>query len=630
MQKWASQQLKDRGLVERLWNDESYVRHILEQKDGSKPTASQLAELEVATDEIKGDLMRVASGATQTGLSTNSRFYQERLFKNIPEADAYLSEFGLQINKNFFDSFIQQFEQIARTLHNDTFVKSLRTQAKAGVKGVKEIYDPAIYKEKLTGLAEEFKAIKEDVLGEMKKDKQISEADYNKEKEDLYKDYGKLKKGIRDDLENMDIREALDVITNNFKAFKDKVSEGLSAEKEAIGLETKIALDVVRSRVSPKEYAEIKADVLEGMKLDKRIAEYEANKEVSVNKELFEKGKEALKKEQEAHKQSIKERLDELQLGAGALKESLYEGLLEAKENITLGAKQRVDELKSKFDTEVNEIRTDIIRRRAKAEDEGYTTPEDIILSNQIRGIMLSKPLARSLKNVMADKPTLSSVEDAIVLLKTAQLTFDIFKVKELVESSIGVGAFTDPVTALYYKNTAEYAKRAEHWVRHGISVDAPIDINVRILEDLGKTKEVAETESYFLKTLRLAGDTKAGAVVKYPFKKALVLEQLQFETLMPAFKVMGADALFNKLKKQNPTVPEEDLAFQVADFINNAFQGQNWEQILAKNPHITYNRVRLIRALSFGPDKITSVLRLPASAFKTGNNPILTLFSNS
>lgn len=526
-QKFAYEYLINSEIVESLWTAENYVRRIVVQKDGKPMTPAQAVQLEIASNKIKGDLLRVSTGATQYGLKIKSKFYQERKFKTLDEADTYLDKFGLKIDRNLLTVFTRQFMELSDIAYNYRLSKSLREQAKLGVKGLKEVYDPKEYGEKIEEYLNKYKDLKLDIIYKYKKDKKLFKEDSKILKKKIELETKEIKKTWRSIFKRKDIAEALDTITKEFESFKNRI-----------------------------------------------------NKDVRMRK-----GKAYM----------------ELRKGMNILKENF-----------------------AKF---VNDSKIEIKEKYKKALKDDYVKPHDMIVAQQLRGVMFDKKLAQSFKHIMEKPPSLSSPEDFYIFIKTMQLTLDVFKIKELIFTSWGMGKTTSPMKIMKYMQSPEYLKDAKLMLKGGVEVEAPIDINLDILKKFTDKKEIKEDSSGFTKAVEtIVGGiekTKAGKIAMDIIRLPLGLEKLQWDILLKGYKVKIGAELYRKMIKKNPKANKDDLLFRAGSFTNDAFQGQNWKQIMAKNPKITTLLPRVLRMIFLGPDKFASFIKLPLHVFKKGERAL-------
>ena len=150
---FLSEQKLSRNIIDRVYDDETYLRTVLETLDGGKPTAEQVARLKNATnqtfrDQLARDLTGF-SGKLREKIKTDIRKY-----KTADERDVVLESFGLRTKRDFVNSMSENIRLTTRATSNKEFNDAVRGIAKDGfwVKGKKlvkrddiiEAYDPFV------------------------------------------------------------------------------------------------------------------------------------------------------------------------------------------------------------------------------------------------------------------------------------------------------------------------------------------------------------------------------------------------------------------------------------------------------------------------------------------------------
>ncbi len=97
-------------------------------------------------------------------MSLKNRYNTARKFENADVRDAWLEQFGLKTNRNFFEVMNKTVKQVSNQTSHYDLVASIRASAKKETPGVKEIYDPVELKAFREETFSEYKKVREDVL----------------------------------------------------------------------------------------------------------------------------------------------------------------------------------------------------------------------------------------------------------------------------------------------------------------------------------------------------------------------------------------------------------------------------------------------------------------------------------
>lgn len=255
-----TQEQVSRGLLESTINDEEYMRTFLEQTDGSEPSASQLEELSRAsTTSILKRLMGINTKIGVSGLSTKNRYNQLRKFKNADERDVYLRQFGLRTNRNFFEVMARTAKQVSSITSNYDFIFSLRAQAKKGLPGVVEIYDPEIFKKFKEDRFNEYKKIRDAILIKARNQKKITEVEYKEARGNTKQYLDGIKQEIKLDFDTpADMRKfTMRNLDYEFRVIRESLFEDMREQKRVLTKMAKNKVLAVRERTEKQIIKEV-------------------------------------------------------------------------------------------------------------------------------------------------------------------------------------------------------------------------------------------------------------------------------------------------------------------------------------------------------------------------------------
>ncbi len=528
---FLTKQQTERGLLHSIVDDDEYMRTFLMQLDGSVPTPAQLNELQkLSSKSLTKRLFGINKDGGVSGLSTKNRYDQMRKFVNADLRDEYLKQFGLKTNRNFIDVMRRTVRQVSDVTSNYDFVQSLRKQAREGIEGVREIYDPQVFREFKEDQFSRLKVVRESILEKARTEKQITEEEY--------------------------------------KIFKAN---------------TKDIIDSLRG-IARKD-----AD----LPVDLRNAQVEQlNSEISLAKEYL---------------------LGDLKTTKRAITEKAKSQIEAIKKDVESKIIQKVDEITDKF---------------VQATGEGYKRPKNVMLAQQVTGILLDEHNAKALEKIFEIlKP--SSVDDLIRGMKLVQATGDLFQVPEVFRQRFGTLGLKGLLEQWRFTEEDFYEKGLDA-IRHGLVLGKPADIDVELVKKMGQNLEEIEKSSlskFAQKTGQaleeIPGVGKVKEKVASAFQK---LEDFQWRMLVPQSKLSIYEAMVPKMRQFYPDLTDEEARVLSASFVNDTFQGLNWERIMTKNTPVgrALNKrvTRNLRFAFFGPDRLSSVAARYTKGFKKYGAP--------
>jgi hypothetical protein len=526
--KFLTQEQKSRGLLDTEINDEEYLRTFLTQENGETPTPAQLNKLlENSSPSIAERLMGINNPAGGGGLSFKNKFNQSRKFENADLRDEYLKQFGLKTDRNYINVMRRTVNQVTKTTSNYDFVQSLRKQAKENMRGIKEIYDPKVFKDFKDNLHDEYIAIRDKILANAKEAKMITEAEYMDGKRDS--------------------RIMIDVLKHNgVTKFKDELPNDL--------------------------------------------------------------------------KQML---LDDMELEYSAIRDGLFADFKGQKETFNYNAKQMIEEARNKTKAKITEEVNKISERYANALTEEYRRPKDMRIAQQMTGLMFDKASANSLDKIFEIlKP--SSLEDTVRAVKLMMATGDLFQLPEIVRQRFGVAGMKG-LTGVYKYTENEFYTKGIDAVKSGLVLGKPADMDIELIKKMGQTIEKGD-ESMAMKVFNKMGEIGSKIPVFNKGEELVTkgfgaLEDLQWKIALPHAKLAMWDKSWQKIAKKNPNISTEEAKTTAAEFINDTFQGLNWQRIMASDSlegkFINKRIERATRILLFGSDRFLSLVNRYTKGFR-------------
>ena len=223
----------DKGVLQFLYNDNKYLRTIMETVDGGRPTAKQLAEVKIADANNLRDMLNFHNKIPGARFSTKNYDDVAREFKTADLRDEYLKRFGLQTKRNYVVSLATKVNTVHKLTANKAFNDALRALSKNGV-AIKEAFDPTSlfrFREKLIN---SMRGTRAEILTDLRKAKAIEDDMYKAVKRDTT-DFANLQK---EDLSgfkmqfNKEISKYFDELRNTLKANKVVLTDSAKQQIE--------------------------------------------------------------------------------------------------------------------------------------------------------------------------------------------------------------------------------------------------------------------------------------------------------------------------------------------------------------------------------------------------------------
>jgi len=605
---------------EDVFDMNTYLPVIIVRKDGSMPTMEELTQINNPKTLKEANL-------------SFDKTIGARLYKDADARDVVLDKFGLKTNRDIFKVLDKQLGYLESFIGPRGMRDGLHNASDKLNTGVKMKSNPKN-------------------LSQLKKN---LKSDYKKELTKLKFDKNSMKKDIR---------------TSSYKDIEVQVDEFDSKIKQ-IELMNKApdeeALLIENAYVESLNNIVAKADndlstIIKDVDMMENIADPMAllkEKVQALADEFIESGelsKEVLRKlaPKSNSKKDIKKSIDEYRKVAYELRNKRLKGVdewvKERKTNI------RGEVMKPYYD-ELKEIET----KRAKIIDEGRVKGEkwvDVSMSNMLAkvpgtsGMMIRSDIEDSLMNILEKRKNndaIANIQDGWNTVKALSTVGDFFQFWQATRQSYALGsAIKNPLYGLKLaKNTAktfwsqvfiptlknrlpgdrvpkEFMKRTEEVIGDGLQLGGSIELNTvkgsQDLLDKLADKEFSTTKNainragkYIEEDAKNLPQAVVQKIVK-PFKNYVDdLEDRTWNIFMPSIKMNMYDELKTHLSKQGV----ENAGKKSAEYINNAFQGQNWELMMARNPGLSKRVMGYMRLAMFAPDYVVSNLKLTDSALK-------------
>ena len=245
---FLSEQKLSRGVIDRVYDDETYLRTVLETLDGKKPTAEQVARLKNATnqtfrDQLARDLTGF-SGKLREKIKTDIRKY-----RTADERDVILESFGLRTKRDFVNSMSENIRLTTRATSNKEFNDAVRSIAKDGfwVKGKKlvkrddiiEAYDPFVVSKTRQEIKNNTSKKISKIIDEIKEERILTENEAKIIKDIIYEQKEEAIKELKDSH-----KYALDDIDNIINFTKQQIArvKNTLLDEKAILLERRTKL----------------------------------------------------------------------------------------------------------------------------------------------------------------------------------------------------------------------------------------------------------------------------------------------------------------------------------------------------------------------------------------------------
>ncbi|MBU1067788.1 HNH endonuclease [Patescibacteria group bacterium] len=239
LNKTLTAEKQTRGLLEHAWNDDTYLRTILENSDGAVASAERLANMKNASsvtfrEQLTGQKLGVSR------LSIKNIADQARKFATADERDIWLKQFGLRTKRDVVASLGANYKLTRRITANKDFIDVMRGLAKSGDTAIKEVYDPLLVKEKKITIRDWLVKEKENVLNDLKNKKAINQETYNIIKQNEKEWFKQEAKTLAEEKE-LTLRDAKDYL----KALFADVETATEKLKLTNKLTRRIALDKI-------------------------------------------------------------------------------------------------------------------------------------------------------------------------------------------------------------------------------------------------------------------------------------------------------------------------------------------------------------------------------------------------
>jgi len=211
LNRFLTQEKKSRELLDTAWSDDTYLRTILENADGTPASAERIAKLKNAANANFREQLTLGQRFGGSKLSTKNVQDVSRKFATADTRDKVLKRFGLRTKRDFIASMASNVQLTRKITANQDFNVSLRNLAKSGKRSdILEVYDPVDVsnfrdKERLF-----IKKQRDIILSNLRRDKVITDSEFRNlktlERLDVKKEVKTLKESQQfalDDIDNL-------------------------------------------------------------------------------------------------------------------------------------------------------------------------------------------------------------------------------------------------------------------------------------------------------------------------------------------------------------------------------------------------------------------------------------------
>ncbi len=241
-----------RELMERAINDDTYLKTILENADGTPASAERLARLKNAMDEpFKEQLIyRQPIGKIVK---------EPRKYATADARDEVLKSFGLRTKRDFVASVKANIDLTAKLTARKDFEVALRRAAKeSGRADITEVYNPADIKKFVSEQRQTFVRLKDKMLETLRSNKAITNEELRIIKDKAYLGLKEEKEFARTFVDIDDLTVSKTAITDEIKtAFKNledetkiaiaRAREGIRGFKQSLSIEARTEIEVART-----------------------------------------------------------------------------------------------------------------------------------------------------------------------------------------------------------------------------------------------------------------------------------------------------------------------------------------------------------------------------------------------
>lgn len=224
LNEYTGEKQKSKNIIEKTYDDETFLTTLLEKKDGSPLDPNQLEALRKNKTFI--ERLRLGTIYDGGGVRTKSK-KTGRKFENADERDAYFRDHenplinNIQTKRSIVDSVYEHLRVVKNLVGNRAFVDKYRADAKnKRIPNIFEAYDPEIYAKEVKKIKSHYMDTRTGLLSKLKgllTDREISDLK-TKLKEDI-------EKGLNTD---QDINKLFDDVRIDFDLFENRINAELN------------------------------------------------------------------------------------------------------------------------------------------------------------------------------------------------------------------------------------------------------------------------------------------------------------------------------------------------------------------------------------------------------------------
>ncbi len=606
-----------RGLLDNPWKDEEYMRRYVVNSDGSELSALQLLRLKESQpwthrpeteEEIAKQLtkekqkLKELKGKNQTdGVKRVSKFIED----NIKELTRILSEYRDQRNLNKKLSSITGGSLPVRVSRSGGTSGSLSVKNKFNVHRLSKTADESDKQFAKLGMKINRNFV--DVMANTVS--YISNITGNYDFIDVLRRQGKQGdiSGVVEVYDPKEYREKKQKFLDDAKALVNNIFE--KAREEKI--------------ISEKEYQDFTKDIAtEKRALLRRLTDTRKIFQAEIREKDFTEQSDRIKElaEMDSILKAIKDQsLKDIKYLCASTKEKHKA----TKEKINSYAKRQIDGIKENAKKDLAQEVKRISLKAAELKEAGYDWPEDVIIKQQLQGLMFDATSKNAIDRYFKHlKP--SSLEDAVRALKLFQATFDLFQLAEVARQRFGLAGFKGLLGLPWKVSEKDFYDNAIKAIERGLVLGKNEDIAIDLIKRMGKPIIEKETSDFGRILSKLNDKAGQNAVAKKIKSLIAALEDFQWKTVVPNTKLIMWQELSKKYREKYPQYDTEEAETLAAETVNDFFQGINWDRLMAKNSTagklLNRNRLRNLRYAFFGPDRLAAVASRVSKTFSGPN----------
>lgn len=280
---------------------------------------------------------------------------------------------------------------------------------------------------------------------------------------------------------------------------------------------------------------------------------------------------------------------------------------------LTKAKNKSIINIKKQVNKTLEEIHAPIVDRVRKLSKLGYELPDQqLMMSGKGFKSLAYKPaIKQSLKNITSPfneggvYNLVGEVDTAIRNLKLVKVIGDFFQYGQVFRRALSHGRLRF-AGYIDFRNPAKTTKNLEEMFQvAGRFEDQAVQT---FLDGLRDSRNMNKVETFMRGIEGTIQDKKVLRPLNAMIEAMKKNEHIAFNTLTVNAKVKSVQDITDQLIKKG--VSKEQAKHSALNITNDMFSGQNWEAIMARNPGLTKDGVRMLRIFTFAPDYLYSNLR--------------------